>query len=510
MKIENETPSLVRRYSAKLGSGFFGIIFNLVNASIVPRALGTVSYGNFEFLLSFFQQIVIFLNAGTSTAFYNKLSRRNEDIGLLRTYGKFVIAVLVLILILLVTVWFFDWKNDVWPKQEWQFILLAALLSYLTWIHDLFRKIVDAFGCTIHSEVMTVIVKTIGVIVALVLFQYSWLTLSSWLLKEIIFYLVVIIVLVVISTRFLREQVDSYSSSDREIVKELWDYSAPLILAAFIALIVGLADRWLLQKYAGAEEQGFYSLSFRIAGISLVFTVAMTQLIMREYSRYHEAGNLQKMRELFKRYSPMLYVLAAYFAAFVSLQAETIIWLFAGDDFMGAASAMMLMAFYPVHQTYGQMNGSLLLATGRTKIYSNISIGIMFVGLLTTWFFLSPHENGGLDAGSVGLSMKMLLIQFIGVNIQLWFSVKILKLDFRYFFFHQIGVILLFLFLAWIATLSVEWSGLSQLSSFILSGMIYSALVFLFVYKVPLLIGSNHKEMNDSLMKVSFTIKKYF
>lgn len=506
----HKTPPLVQRYLAKLGGNSFGVVFNLINASIVPRALGTVAYGNFEFLLSFFNQIIGFFDMGTSTAFYNKLSRRNNDIGIIHTYGQFVIGVFLIILLFIEIVWFFNLESKVWPQQEWSFIFLSALLSYLIWVHNIFRKVIDAFGCTIRSELMVVIIKSIGLVMTIILFQGSWLTLSNLFIKELVFYFLLILTFSWIILQFRKTQVSTYSSSEKEVLKELWKYSSPLIFAAMIGLIVGLTDRWLLQKYSGSEEQGFYSLAFRIAGVSFIFTAAMIQLIMREYSIHYEKGEIEKIRGLFKRYLPMLYALSAYLASFISLQADTIVWLFAGDRFMGAGAAMMYMAFYPVHQTYGQMNGALLLAAEKTKLYGNISVSLMLLGLLSTWFLLMPVKYGGVNSGSVGLATKMLIVQFIGVNIQLWFNTKMLSLKFNYFFLHQIAVIILFLSLSWLATSFSFWISLPRIYTFFMTGLLYTFFVIISIYYFPKIVGLNKKESGIVCLKTKSIAKNFF
>ena len=42
-------------------------------------------------------------------------------------------------------------------------------------------------------------------------------------------------------------------------IKEFYIYSHPLILQALVVYIVVVIDRWLLQKYYGSLEQGFFT-----------------------------------------------------------------------------------------------------------------------------------------------------------------------------------------------------------------------------------------------------------
>ena len=500
----NQPTSLLRRYTARLGANLIGMVFNLINISIVPRALGPASYGNFEFLVSFFQETISFIDTGTSTAFYNKLSRRNEDMGLLRTYGKFVVAVFFVLLGGLSVVWLGGWSNLLWPRQEWEFILLAALVGYLAWVHEIFRKVIDAFGCTIRGELALVIARALGAFAIVILFMGSWLSLATLFLKELFFYVIVIVSLAWITTLHWRRQFEarSYLSSDRSVISELWVYSSPLLVYALVGVITGLGDRWLLQRFAGSQEQGFYGLSFRVAGVSFVFSSAMTQLIMREYSRAHGQENTAEMRRLFRRYLPMLYAVAAYFAAFISIHAESVVWISGGADYSAAGPTLMLMALYPVHQTYGQMNGAFFLATERTVLYRNIGVIAMSGGLVATWFLLAPPNEGGIAAGSMGLALKMVLIQFVAVNVQLWFNLKYLGLRFGNFLAHQIAVVAGLLFMAWLSNRVVAFLNLSRVWTFIASGLTYTVLVGVCVVMVPAMVGISRTELHNITRKL--------
>jgi len=418
-----QTPSLKHRYIAKLTNNLFGLVLTFITISLVPRALGPAAYGAFEFLRNFFEQVAGFLDMGTSTAFYTKLSQRMRDIGLIRFYMIFVGFVLTLMGAgLLLVAWLVGFSDEIWQGQPILYIALAMLLGYFTWSRGIAQKIVDAFGCTITSERAAIVVKGISTIVVVVLFATELLTIESYFAVEI----ALAIVLILTWGRIARyhwvaqDNAKIVNTKNKALFAEFRHYCTPLFWYALVGLFVGLADRWLLQLFAGSEEQGFYSLAYRVSAVCFIFTSAMTQLIMREFARAHAEGDYGEMRRLFRRYIPMLYAVAAYFSAFISVEAETVIWILGGDEFVAAGAAMMIMALYPIHQTYGQLSGSLFFATGQTRLYRNIGITVMLIGLPITWFVLAPRDMGGIDEGSFGLAIKMVIVQFLGVNLQLW------------------------------------------------------------------------------------------
>lgn len=469
----------------------FGALFTFVNISLIPRALGPVAYGNFDFLVTFFQQLTEFVDSGTSIFFFNKLSHRNADAGLIRTYAEYVVFLLLLTFCGLIVIWSFGWGQWVWPKQEWRYILLAALLGYLAWVSEILRKVVDAFGRTISGESLLLGLRGLGALAVAMLFWGDWLSLNTAFAKELVISGLVIIGLGSISLRYWNRSLaqSSFSSRRVEVLRELWSYCSPLLIYALVGAVSGIAGRWLLQHYAGPAEQGFYGLSFRVAAVSFLFTSAMTQLIMREFARAHGAGDTDELRRLFRRFSPLLYTLAAYFSSFICAQAETVVAILGGNKFAAASPALMIMALSPMHQTYGQMNGSLLFATGQTSLYRNIGILSMVLGLVSTWFILAPKNYGGLAGGSLGLALNLVAVQFFAVNLQLWFNAKRLQLNFRLFLLHQIVVAALFVFLAWGSSSMFSHYGLTGIANFMASGFSYSLLVALCIWRVPRLIG---------------------
>jgi len=127
---------------------------------------------------------------------------------------------------------------------------------------------------------------------------------------------------------------------------------------------------------------------------------------------------------------------AAYFACFLAVQADKIIYLMGGKNFQRAHLPVAVMFFYPIHQTYGQLSGSVFPATGETIRYRNIGIILMLLGLPLTYVLLAPERMLGLNAGANRLAIKMVVLQALAVNVQLYFTAWTLNLNFRRYVAH--------------------------------------------------------------------------
>jgi O-antigen/teichoic acid export membrane protein len=499
----NGEDSLKKRYLAKLFANLVGLAISLVTQAIIPRGLGPTAYGNFSFLSNFFTRIVGFLDMGTSIGFYTKLSQRQQDFGLVSFYLSFTGLASLLLIVFVGSIHVTGAYTTLLPDQTLFYLYLAAVWGILTWFVQVLNKIADAYGVTVSTEIARIIQKGFGLVLILALFLMNQLNLTHFF-----FYHYFILIFLVLAFNWVMER-SGHSlrrgwrltfDQIRAYAKEFYNYSHPLFVYALVGLIVGILDRWMLQRFAGSVEQGFYGLSYQIGAVCFLFTSAMTPLITREFAIAFGEKDLREMARLFRCYIPTLYAIAAYFACFIAVEASKVTFIMGGEKFQHAALAVMIMAFYPIHQTYGQLSGSVFYATGQTALYRNIGITFMLVGLPITYLLIAPGYMLGLNAGATGLAIKMVALQFIGVNVQLWFNARLLKLRFWRYMGHQIVSVGCLLGIAGIAMFLVDKGlGLQNrvVLSFFLSGILYTLMTGVLGYAQPVLFGLQRRDIHS-------------
>ncbi len=508
------TDSLQKRYIFKLLTNLLGLLINLFTQAIIPRGLGPKAYGDFNFLTNFFNQIIGFLDLGTSTAFYTKLSQRPKENGLVVFYLYFSALASGITLLFVLITHLSNSYLSIWPGQGIFYIYLAAIWGILTWFIQVLNRMTDAYGLTVPSEIARMIQKLLGLILIVILYLIHRFNLVNFFYYNFVILILLVIGFIWIIRKNNCSIAENWRINSEQVKKyfyEFYEYSAPLITFALVGLIVGILDRWLLQQFAGSEQQGFYSLSYQIGAICFLFTSAMTPLLMREFSIAYANEDITLMAHYFRRYIPMLYSIAAYFSCFIAVQAATVVHFFGGGEYQGAIIAVMIMAFYPIHQTYGQLSGSVFYATGQTRLYRNIGILFMILGLPITYFLIAPEGYLGLNAGATGLAIKMVALQLIGVNVQLYYNAKFLGLNFKRYLGHQVISVGSMLVIAWGTVVSINqisWMNQHMLVSFLTTGMIYSLIVMGLVYKYPILFGLNREDIVALINSVQEQLRK--
>ena len=218
---------------------------------------------------------------------------------------------------------------------------------------------------------------------------------------------------------------------------------------------------------------------------------------MREYAIAHQEQNSKRMVYLFSKYLPIFYVATSIIACFIASYGDWLAQIVGGDDFEKAAFSVMILGIAPIHQTYGQLSGSLMTATDRTNEYGKISIVMTVLGLPFTYFMLAPESYWGLNLGATGLALKLVIIQVIGVNVQIWYNTRYLSIQMKNLVIHQIIIFVLFmLFALTIKIITGKLLGFTIIS-LIVSGLIYILSVFMLLLIFPKLICMTRSELKN-------------
>jgi len=471
--------SLKKRYGIKLLATVVSGLINAVLIAIVPKALGPVFYGQFVYLQDFFMKALGFLDMGSSIAFFTKLSAKQTRKELISFYFLYSLLILSILLAFIYSMQSFGYTNILLPNISKEYIFMGLFFGFFTWFTQVFIKISDAYALTFSVEIMKIGHKVISLLLLLYFVNFTVFDLEKYFYFH---YIALISFLLIISWLFLKRGIflDIFNTnfSIRELLKEFLEYCHPLFVYSVVGLLAGIFDIWLLQKIAGSEQTGFYGLAYSLAAMCFVFSGAMTPIITREFSKSFENKDLQKMKTLFYRYIPMLYSFAAFFALFLSAQSDNILAIFTDENYTKAVVVVMIMALYPVHQTYGQLSGSIFYATGQTKLMRNISLFTQPFGMLLSLLLIYLF-----DLEATGLALKMIILQIIAVNIQLYFNAKFLNLNMKSFLLHQVYSLSIFALLAYSITLFVSLG--TPLLSFLFSGILYTILVTIITYMFP-------------------------
>ncbi len=485
--------SLKKRYSYKVFVNLAGYAMGLITMGIIPRGLGPKAFGDFNFLTNFFSQIVSFLDMGSSIGFFTKISQRQNEPQLFVFYLWFSALITGIILFFVTVVRAFSLNLKLWPEQSTVFVYCAVFWAVLNWVLNILNQATDAYGLTVSAEIKKLYQKLFSVVFIVILFYAGLINLGSFFVYQYSIQVILIVSFLIVlkqNRKLPQEWVVPLKTITR-YTGEFVSYCYPLFVYSLVGLLTGIFDRWILQYFGGSIQQGFYGLGFQIGTICFLFTSAMTPLFIREFSVAYGNKDRERMVFLFRRYIPFLYTITAYFSCFAAVEADILIRIFGGSQYRYALPAVILMSLFPIHTTYGQLSGSVFYATGQTRLYRNIGVPFMIFGSILAYALIAPNEMFGLGMGAVGLAVKMIVMQFLLVNTQLYFNAKFLGISFIRYFGHQIISVLVLGGCALLARFAGSrfFSEVHFIAGFIFSGLFYSIMAVIIGFYFPRVFG---------------------
>ena len=462
--------------------------FSLISLPLVTRTLGPVDFGNFNFIKQFFDRVFEFLDIGTSaSAPFVTLNYKQKSIYKYLSLYYLLIGLtsFSLILILLKIV---DYKVVFHVSSE-LIIVLILFLSFSTIVYNRFSILFDAIGQTVQSEVIQIGSKFIIFIFILFLFHSAALDLVNFVTVQLCLSIIAIVFFAFFYLRRINPTENNISLIS--VYKHFLDYSLPIWGSTFLIAISNIFERWLLQNFSGSEQQGFFSLGVYVGAIPLLITGAFTPILLRQYTI--NSRSLIRLRYLFQKYSSIFFVISTIPSCFFALNSEYLIYLFGGEAYKGAYVAVVFLCLSPIHQTYGQLTGALMMATGKTKEYSRINVISMLVGLGLTLILLAPKKFLGLNLGADGLAFKLFILQIFSVNLQIIFVSRYLNITYLPIFLHQLYVVLFFFVFGFTLKYFIGMFDLNNMFALIINTVFYfSGILFLAFYNSELL-GVNNK-----------------
>ena len=474
--------------------------------SILPRILGPLNYGNFDFLTDISNKIINFFDNGISVAFFTKLSHNKQDKKIIKYTNKLIGLICVIFLIISLSTYYNNFYNFIWPNQKFLYVFLSCILAIITFYSNILYKIFDAVGLTIQGEMVKLFNLLFSVILFCIVFLFfKTISLGIFYLLQLLLMAIVIVTSFILLTRnnFTPVPKINLSIDDNDKLNNyFWNYSSPLLIYGIIILISTTAERWILQQFGGPLEQGYFAIANKLSAFVFIFTGAMMPLLMREISKSFANADISKIKNLFLRNFKILYFIVSFLSVFVAINAKFIVSVIGGQGYEPASQVVILMSFYPIHQTIGQINGTIYMSTERTRIYKNISIIIAPFSIVLSYILIAPLSQYGFNLGALGLAIQMLIIQFVSQNILLFFNCKYLKVNFWSLLFYQIMVLILIssieLTVNFLTSLCINNHYLNALFNTLLS----FCLVLFIIIKFPKIIGFKHKIIFNRLLNI--------
>lgn len=502
----SQSTSIKTRFTVSLIANLLRSGISFATGLLLARWLGPEDFGRMAFLLASFMAFKQLLDMASSSAFFTFLSQRQRSRKFVNFFWRWI-AIQFVFSLLIVGLLLPDSALDtVWKDEERLLVILALVATFMQYnVWSIASQMAEAQRETIRVQRLNILVVAIHLAVVVAL----WLGGKLFLPLLFIALIVEWSIAGWFAARMYRGQDDILvNSKDAQetvssVFREFWDYCKPFIPYAWLGFAHDFADRWMLQHWGGSSEQAYYAVAQQFAGVALLATTSILKIFWKEIAEANHQGDEKKVKRLYLKVSRGLYFVGALAAGGLLPWASEIITLLLGAAYSDGVFTLMLMFLYPVHQSMGQIGGTMLYATEQTRIQVVLGMAFMATSIVVVYFMLAPNNMvvPGLGLASQGLAIKMVITQLIQVNIMAWFIAKIFgwKFDWTY----QVVGLGAAVLAGWVAKLLISFViGAHVIVLMLGSAILYLLLMGMVVYAMPWITGLERDEMNFYLSKI--------
>lgn len=498
------TSSARSRFLFTVGMNVFRAGIGFATGMLVARWLGPSLFGDMSFLLGTFGGVRTLLDMGTSSAFFTFLSQKPRSLRFVRSFFAWLLLQFAIPLIAIGILFPWRWVSEIWSGEPRSLVALAFVAAFMqlsVW------PVAQQAG---ESQRRTYLVQGIGVgivlshlIAVVLLWRFGILGLYAIFVATAAEYALA----AGVALSKLSFAPEAEEDSANALLRKYLAYCYPLIPYAGVSFASVFADRWLLQRYGGGVQQAFYSVGAQIASIALIATASVLNIFWKEIAEAHHRADHDRTRSLYQRVTRLLFFVGAAMAGFLIPWSESLLQILLGAAYSGGATALMLMLLYPIHQSMGQINGTMMYATERVGQQVAIGSATMLLGIVATYFVLAPRTGAvpGLGLASTGLALKMVVTQIISANVLAFVIARAFKWPYDWVF--QPVVLIGCVCLGWIAEFTISHVVAPHVPVLVrigAAGVMYVVMIVGFVFLLPEMAGLSRVEIIRDLKKIGF------
>ncbi len=500
---EPPTQRILMRFGVTVVANLLRAGCSFAGGMVLAKSLGASNYGDLSFLLGSFAAASQLLDCGTSTAFFTFIASRRRSAALFALYGGWLAAQFAILLLVVGVVLPQPVIERLWVGHQHGIVLLACGASFLTTqLWNAVSQLGEAVRWTATVQCAAVGQALIHFLLMLIGAWQGWLSVPAvmWLLIGEYALLVVIL-----GPRLVRENIGGTSGSERghgALVKEFMAYCKPLVLYSWIGCVYAFADQWLLQRFGGSAQQGFFAVAQQFTVLSLLLTTSVLKVFWKEIAEARERQNHQRVQRLYVSTAHGLYGSAAWLSCLMIPYSRELLGMLLGPAYEASWLCLAILLLYPVHQSLGQIGGAFFYATKQTGAYAWIGMGMMALSLPVTYLLLAPASAPipGLGLGAVGLAVKLVALQVVGVNLQA--AVIARSGGFAYPYHQQASTLAVFFGLGWIckaagaAVVGLADPGRPPAAVMLAGGLLYAACSAAVLARFPMLAGLTREQLH--------------
>ena len=209
-----------------------------------------------------------------------------------------------------------------------------------------------------------------------------------------------------------------------EYVRDSLAFGVPLVPHVIGGLMLGIADRFIINQKLGLDSAGIYMVAVQIGMGMGLFADAFNKAFVPWLYEQLQIDNYLAKQRIIK--GTLIYIsLALTAACVVALLSSWLVFLIAGSGYVGAAKALAWIAFGQAFFGMYLMVTNYIFYKRKTRILALITLLAGGVGITLTWLLIPVFGIGGAGLSfAIAMCLRFFMTWILSQKIcpMPWFS----------------------------------------------------------------------------------------
>jgi len=396
-------------------------ISGLIFIPIITKNFSVSDYGIWAQVNTTIALIPNIANLGLPYTMVRFLSAENDKSKIKESFYSMLAVVFASSLI--ISLLFIIFKNPIADSLfggNISILYLVSIISFFACMNLMIISFFRTFQQIKRYSLFLVLQSYIGVIIS------SYLALSGYNIETVVLglfvgYLSVFIMMLLMIGGYLGIAIPKFKN-----LKEELEFAIPTIPSNVSSWVVDSSDKYVIGIFLGSAAVGYYSPSYALGSILLMFLSPFALLLPAVLPKYFEGGNLKQVN-IFLKYSMKYFLIITVPAAIgLSILSKPILLIITTPEI--AINGYLITPFVCLGAIFMGMYGitnNILILEKKTKILGKIWILVGFLNLLFN-IITVPF------IGIIGAAFVTLLCYLFAFLITVFYSRKYLELPYEY------------------------------------------------------------------------------
>lgn len=263
-------------------------------------------------------------------------------------------------------------------------------------------------------------------LIAFAINGFNQLILLSFVFAYSIFSIISIILLLINQKKIIKGLLEEKRISTKKIAKRYVQFAGISAFGTVASLITAQMAIIVSGIYLGKEDAAIYSVSLSINTILLFLPVALSMVLMPQFSEQFGSKKIKEIKNTFNQTTIYLTLIGILLIGICAIMARILLSIF-GSSFISGTVTLQILLIGIFMIIISRPSTTVLIGT-KYVIYPNIGGLLILLFSFSGWIVFVPYF--GLEGIALGYSIGL----FVGISFIMIMAHKFFKLDLKRFY----------------------------------------------------------------------------